>query len=73
MFYRLPSEMYLLWDIQLQRCVNHQSVAVQGMSSWFRTVEWYLCRKLPVWILCFPKRQLDVYRYVLSSHSLCLC
>ena len=64
--YRLPGKMYLLWDSQLQRCVNYQSIAVYGVSPWFRVVEWHVYRKLSVWNLSFPKRQFDMHWYVLS-------
>ena len=54
-WYRLPSEMYLLRDSQLQRGVDLQSIAVYVMSPWLRTVQWSVRRELPVWNVCFPE------------------
>lgn len=54
-WYRLPSEMHLLWDSQLQCGVDLQSIAVYLMSPWLRVVQWSVRRELPVWDVCFPE------------------
>ncbi len=65
--YRLPSEMYFLWDSQLQRSVNYQPITVCDMSSWFRVVEWLVRWKLSIWNLSFSNEQFDVHSYVFIS------